>query len=90
MFSISDLGILKRRNMYIQYTYADSWPLIKLMSELLCSNSVPIVDSHVATDSFVTCEESLLLAEMTPRKHDANGMRCKGGYMKIAGRYMNT
>jgi hypothetical protein len=75
---------------YIQYTYADSWLLMKLMSELLRSKSVPIVVSHVATESFVTREESPLLAEMTPRKHNASVMRCRSRYMQIFRQYVQT
>jgi len=63
---------------------------MKLMSELLCSSSVPIVVSHVATESFVTDEESLLRAEVTLKKHNASGMRRNGEYMKIAGWYVKT
>lgn len=58
---------------------------MKLRSGLLCSSSVPIVVSHVATESLVIGDESL--AEATPRKHKASGMRGKSRYMRIAGRY---
>jgi hypothetical protein len=70
--------------MYIQYTYADALLLMKLSSGLLRSSSVPIVDSHVATESFMTFGESLQLAEMKLRKHNASVTRCKGRYMQIA------
>lgn len=63
---------------------------MKLMSELLRSKSVPIVVSQVATESLVTLEESLLLAEMTPTKHNASEMRCRSRYMQIAGQYVKT
>ena len=81
MFPISDLGVVICRHMHIQYTYAESWLLINLTSELLCSSSVPVVDSHVATESLVTCEMSLLLVEMTPRKHSASETRNESRYM---------
>jgi hypothetical protein len=45
---------------------------------------------HVATESLVTREESLLLAEMTLRKHNASGMRCKSRYMQITGKHVKT
>lgn len=63
---------------------------MKLMSELLRSKSVPIVVSHVATESLVTREESLLLAEILSGKHNASGMRCRSRYMQIAGQYVKT
>ena len=63
---------------------------MKLMSELLRSKSVPIVVFHVATESLVTRDESLLLAEMTLRKHNASGMRCKSRYMQITGKHVKT
>ena len=49
----------------------------------MCSSSVPIVVSQVATESLVIGDESL--AETTPRKHKASGMRGKSEYMRIAG-----
>lgn len=58
---------------------------MKLMSELLRSKSVPIVVSHVATESLVTREESPLLAEIPSGKHNASGMRCRSRYIQIAG-----
>ena len=63
---------------------------MKVRNELLSSRSVPGVDSQVATESFVTCEESPLLAEMTPRKHSASGIKDGSEYMQIAGRDVET
>ena len=62
---------------------------MKLRSELLRSSSVPMVDSHVATESLVTCEESLLVADVTPRRHSASAMRSEDEHMQVAGRCLD-
>lgn len=54
------------------------------MKQLLFSNAVPTVDSHVGTDNFVICGEELLAARTTQRKHKTSAARLSDEYIKPA------
>lgn len=49
-----------------------------------------MVDSHVGTDNFVICEEELLLAETTQRKHKTSAVMLKGEYIRPVVRIERT